>query len=338
VHDVRVTDFPTYGFLLFLGVLSLLAAACSSEPTSVTRPEGARFVPSAPVSSDDPPRQAAEPRIGRAAGEPSPREPIIHVIGSVRSSPDAVTDWQLSVPLIVDDIATVATLGCAPSTGCAPNAVAAWATGQLQLMNVATRAAAVDGPDALADQVLALENAGVLTIGYGQTIESAVAPVIVRADDFIIALYAISLADDPSALATATTAGIAGPTALDALREAVVASRDNGHGVVVLVDWDRPDSRAPDDEELADVDQLVNIGPDAIVGHGSNFLQRFDQIGKTVVVYSLGNAITTDDNPLFSDTAVLRLEFDTPGRSCLIPATASGAGPELDDPRVIRCG
>ncbi|MFT7473995.1 MAG: poly-gamma-glutamate capsule biosynthesis protein CapA/YwtB (metallophosphatase superfamily) [Verrucomicrobiales bacterium] len=338
VRQPRVADFPTYGLLVFLGVLSLLAAACSSPSTSVTRPEGARLIPSDPVSADDLHRQVAEPSVGRASGEPSPREPIIHVIGSVRSAPDVVTDWHLGVPLTIDDVGTVANLGCAPSTGCEPNAVAAWAKGQLQLMNVATRAAAIDGPVTLADQVLALENAGVLTIGYGQTIESAVAPVFLRADGFTIALHAISLADDPNAMATATSAGIAGPTALDALREAVIASRDSGYGVVVLVDWDRPDSRAPNDEELADVGPLVDLGVDAIVGHGSNFLQRFDQVGKTVVAYSLGNGITTDDNPLFSDTAVLRLEFNTPGRSCLIPATASGAGPALDDPRVIRCG
>ena len=83
--------------------------------------------------------------------------------------------------------------------------------------------------------------------------------------------------------------------------------------------------------------QLIDAGANAIIGHGSDFLQRFDQVSTGVVAYGLGNAVPASAEPLRRDTSVLRLEFDRPGTSCLLPATATESGPSLDDEATLDC-
>lgn len=282
-------------------------------------------------------RQASEPSVAREASEPAPESaPIIHVLGSVRSIADPTLTPDLGVPLIDDDVATVATVSCPPSE-CPADIVDLWTAGHIEVLNIASREAASEGGGQLGAYVEDLRQLGVTTLGFGNDIDAAVEPVIVRRGGKRVAIHAISLDPDNPAIATSSTPGVAGVTALDALREKIIANRNIGLGVVVLVDWGNSDQRSPSVGQIANVEQLVEAGADAIVGHGSNFLQRFDVIGQTAVSYGLGNASITTIEPLRADTAVLRLEFDTPRQSCLLPATAGPSGPALDDPSIASC-
>lgn len=332
--------------LLLLSITSalLVAVGCSQTPEPTT---GRLLVPSKPAiaapgdtetTENTVARQAGEPSVGRTAGSPtlSPTAPVLHIVGSVQAIADPAGTFTAETAVVSNDLATIATLGCAIST-CPPEQLAQWAGGQLQIMNVATLRAAIEGPDALANQIDALEDAGVATLGYGDNIAAASEPIIVSTGGQMVAIHAISLAPDTQSLATETTAGVAGPAAIDLLRESVIANRNDGRGVVVFIDWGNLDGRSPNAQQLDDVDRIINAGADAIVGHGSDFLQRFDLVGQTAVAFSLGNSTVTTAEPLRADTAVLRLEFDTPGRSCLLPATATPTGPFLDDPSLTTC-
>ena len=325
----------------------MATAACSSEPLAIDQQP--RLEPTTATRSDSLGRQTGEPLIGRSAGEPvigrsageptspsGPVAPLLHVLGSVRSIELEDSRFSDASPIFSSDLATIGSLGCSATT-CTPAALTSWAEGQLDVVSVATLRAAIEGPDALRTQVVALESAGITVVGFGDDIEEAGAPAIVGPPEQQIAIYAISLAPDTQSLATEDRAGVAGPASLDRLRAAVISSRNDGLGVVVLVDWGNLENRAPTDQQIDDVNRIVDAGADAIVGHGVDFLQRFDLVSQTAVAYSLGSSSIATDDPLRADTAILRLEFTTPGRSCLLPAAASPSGPVLDDPALISC-
>ena len=79
-------------------------------------------------------------------------------------------------------------------------------------------------------------------------------------------------------------------------------------------------------------------GADAIVGHGSDFLQRFEKIDETAIAFNLGNALTANDEPLRRDSAVLRIQLEEAGDfTCLLPAEGSEFGIVLDDPAGAGC-
>ena len=349
-QTVLMPSRPRLRTLALLLAVALVSSACSSEGTPRTVQEPVQD----PSAQPELTTTTRDPSVGRSAGDPAdasgdaaagtPVEPVtitgaesvIHVLGSIRSIPGTVEPWDQGVPVLGADLATVASLSCTTADSCAPAAVAAWAGAPLELVNVATANGALDLAT-ITEVNEALAVTGVRTVGFGSTAEQATAPVIVQNDDLAIAFHAISISAEAEIVATETSPGIAGPAQFGRLLERVAESRSMGYGVVVLVDWGSLDVRAPTDLEITAVEQLVEAGADAVVGHGSDFLQRFDQVGSAAVVYGLGNAVTENPDPLRNDSATLRLEFGRPGRSCLIPTTATALGPTQDDPSVADC-
>lgn len=325
--------------VVLLCVAALLLGACTDaeRPTLSSTDSSNNTAESTATDTIVFGRQAGEPALGRVAREPGePLPPVVHVLGSIRSIADETVRFSNDASPVVDDLATIVSQGCTPGE-CPAGQLGQWAGDQVEIVNVATRAAASEGTGQLGAHVADLRESGLTVIGYGESAESAAAPVIFTTGAQEIAIHAISLDPDNPALATESTAGVSGIAQLDLLRESIIDNRNNGRGVVVLVDWGIQEGRAPTDQQIADVEQIVDAGADAIVGHGSDFLQRFDLVSQSAVAYSLGNASITTADPLRADTAILRLEFDTPGRSCLLPATAGPSGPALDLPEDTTC-
>jgi len=329
-------------WILSLGLITFAAAGCTDEgQNTVFEGSGATRLADSELS-DDLARQAGNPTdVARVTGEPEsapPIEPILHVLGSIRSVDSTPSAWQLRVPIIDDDLATIASLGCDTTTpDCSTSSLVDWATDRVEVLNVATSDAAGEDPDVLRSLVTAAEQAGVSVIGYGASEAEAIRATVFETDSVAVAVHAISMSTDGEFAATSNGSGIAGAASFDALLESVEANLEQDLAVVVLIDWADRDGRAPSPEQVADVQQLVDLGVDAVIGHGTDFLQRFDQVAGTAVAYSLGNTMTTDQDPLRGDGAVLRLEFATPGRACLLATTASASGPALDDPDTITC-
>lgn len=342
------TSTPRYRRLVrvlatFLGFV-VIATACSGEAPArlVQTPEQ-----SIEEFSDD-----------RAAGEPAPSAPpepaeesatgpsdpvnvgagnTVHVLGSIRSAPETGVNWEQAIPIIDGDLTTIASLSCDQGTACDADALALWGEDRVEVVNLAT-SANVLSQEELADASFLLNEVGITPIGFGENAASALEPAIIQSGTIRVAVHTVSIAALPDVTATDTTAGIVGPALFDDVIAAVAQSREDLFGTVVLVDFGDLDARAPGIAEIDAVDQLISAGADAVIGHGSDFLQRFDQIGPSVVSFGLGNAVSQTTDPLRLDSAVLRLEFARPGQSCLIPTTSSGAGPALDDPSFTSCG
>lgn len=333
------------GLVWIVAVLSLLGAACSTEPQART----------VQTPSESPPT-TRDLSIGRTAGEGDTDESaqtletndgsddpveasnanVVQVLGSVRSSPVDAVDWQEQIPTIESDLATIASLSCDLGADCDAESIAAWAQGRVDVVNLAT-SANVLALDQLALVQETLENVDVAVVGFGANLEAAESPFVFANGDVAVSIHAVSLAAVPEVSANDQSGGIAGPDSFAAVLEAVANSREAEQGIVVMVDWGGLEQRAPDESQIDAVEQLIESGADAVIGHGSDFLQRFDQIGSGVAVYGLGNAVSTSAEPLRLDTSVFRLEFARPGRSCLLPATASPQGPALDEPANSTC-
>ncbi len=351
-------------FALF--AFGVLATACStSEPQAAE---------STTMTTEAQPRQAAEPTTTSTTSSttttttepPPPPEVVVHVLGSIRSVPSpagstaenpvddgTTTEAQgedeseqaddgaePSAPVLDTDDATIATLGCTQSTGCEPTDLAALAANQFEAINLASVAAAVDGPTVLDEFAGALIASGVSTIGYGSNLQEAIQPIIVGIDR-PVALFGLSLADDlvSESIATETTPGIlAGDEALPPLIEQIMATREAGNRAVVFIDWGRVEDRAPTEDELADIQFLVDLGVEVVVGHGSDFLQRFERIQASSVAFNLGNAFVSTAEELRTDTALLQLRFgDASATACLIPAVGGETGVSMDDPVTTDC-
>lgn len=341
VHRV-VPALRRQWWTLLLGLVVLAAAGCTGDDNNTVFEGNGSATPADSAVTDDLARQAGDPtgdaRVTAAPASPPPIEPILHVLGSVRSVDTTSSAWQLRVPMIGDDLATIVSLGCDTTTPeCSRLSLVDWATGRVEVLNVATSDAAGEDPDALRALVTAAEQAGIAVIGYGASEAEAIEATVVETDSVAVAVHAISMSADSELAATSDGSGIAGATSFDSLLESVEANLAQDLAVVVLIDWGDREGRAPNSEQIADVQQLVDLGVDAVVGHGADFLQRFDQVAGTAVAYGLGNTTTTDEDPLRGDSAVLRLEFATPGRACLLPTTAAASGPVLDDPDTITC-
>lgn len=239
--------------------------------------------------------------------------------------------------MVGGDLGTITSLGCSPDTPeCGRSALSSWLTaGSIEVVNVATAAAAAS--ETLATTVTELRDAGVEVIGYGEAALEARSGIRLSRSGTTISVHGISLVVDDARSAGPDSPGIAGVGVFDDLLDEIESLGGEGLGVVVIVDIGSADDRAPTPQHVRDIQRLVDAGADAVIGHGSDFIQRFDRIDNTTVAYSLGNAITPTDEPLRADSAILRLEFGAPGRACLLPTTANSTGPELDDPSNQSC-
>ena len=337
--------------------LGLFAVSCSSA-TEVAEPPTTTETPRqvAPDETTSTTSSAPTPTTTTTTTTVAPPAPpvIIDALGSIRTlpgstAPSGVADTSDESDEATDDAVTnvsatnvtVTTLGCTISTDCAPEDLADWAAGEVDVVNLATSAAAVDGVDVLDEHSAALGANGVSSIGYGETLNAALEPMIVRGSDRPVAIYSISLATDldSEVIATNTTPGIAaGPVAFDFLVERVADSRAAGQSTVIMVDWGQIEDRAPSEEEVEQIQPFIRVGADAIVGHGSDFLQRFEKIDETAIAFNLGNALTANDEPLRRDSAVLRIQLEEAGDfTCLLPAEGSEFGIVLDDPAGAGC-
>jgi len=317
---------------LALAAFVVLLASCasssndSSPDTSVPARPGGRV---AGEPADDRARTAMEP-------SESSQPAVLHILGTLALLPESPAAIPQQVVPLQTDLASVVSLGCTPGDdGCEVERVELLESANIEVVNLATAAAGTAEDATLNSTVSTLGEAGIGVIGWGANLEEAVLPLHIRTGGETIALHAISLAEDGAdrtAHATADAAGIAGPDAFVALLQALMDSETAGHRVVVAVDWGNAERRSPDEDTVDLATSLVRAGADAVVGSGSEFLNRLEVIDGAPVAFDLGQAATATDDALRRDTAVLRLEFGpTAAETCLLPATANASGPVLDD-------
>ncbi len=341
-------------------MLSLFLASCSTPaevavPTTTT--DGPRQVaPDETVTSTT--TTSTTTTSTTTTTEPPPPPPVaIDALGAIRTVPLPDTDTDTDTedededataeepeqtgPTVFDNDATLATLGCTSSTGCAPTDLATFAANQIDVINLATSEAAADGTEVLGEYQAALISTGVATVGYGENLEQATTPVVLGPEGRLVAIYSISFTPelDTDLVASETTAGIAaGDEALARILERVRTSIDGGEKTIIMVDWGQTDDRAPTEAQIEWAQAFVDAEANVIIGYGSDFLQRFERIPPTAVAFNLGNAVTLDEEPLRRDTAVLHVSFtEEAEQTCLLPAVGGELGITLDNPAETDC-
>ncbi len=310
---------------------SALVVEPSTPTTLVARQAGT------PTSSTAPTTTSSTSTLTTPTPTTSSPIGVVHVLGALATLPGDTAGWDDRIAPVTDDLGTITTLGCELDTvGCEPERLTLLGAASVDVISLATDIAEQSGADALELAADALETRAVGVVGFGETIEDAVAPIVLGNGNASIAIHAISLSPEPPvAEATASGAGIAGASALPLMIRSLEASVADGRGVVLLVDWGPDEVRAPAQDRADRAALFAEIGVDAVIGSGSGYLHRLDRINNTTVAFDLGSAVTAETDVTRTDTAVARLEFGTPGVACLLPATADPDGPVLDD--VVSC-
>lgn len=313
--------------LVLLAVGALALFGCSSSGTGeADDPAAARAA-----------RALENPRFGRLLNEPGPVT-LVHAVGTLRSVP-ASADLAERIAPLADDTASVVALDCVLGTpDCQIEELNTLPRSSLDVVSFATAGIAGTAPSAVRQAIAILDALDVRVVGYGETSADAVAAQVLESEGRTVAFHGFSARDDLPTVAGDTTPGIAGPQSLPLLVDAIAESTRGGHDVIVVVDWGSAEARAPDESQVLVAQQLVAAGADAVVGTGSSFLQRLELIESVPVGYSLGDSVAVSDAQVELDTAVLRIEFGIRGpRACILPATASAAGPTLDRPDGSDC-
>jgi poly-gamma-glutamate capsule biosynthesis protein CapA/YwtB (metallophosphatase superfamily) len=178
------------------------------------------------------------------------------------------------------------------------------------------------GPVALNDTQAALKEAGIVTIGAGETLDAAMAPAILEVKETRIAIAAYSCLVPPGAAATSERCGISpirvlssyevnaqwaieepgepemvrirtwcDPTDANRAVGQVASLREQVDAVVVSLHWGYGASDELADYQVPLAHALVDAGADAILGHHVHAVQGVEVYGGKPIIYSSGTFI-----------------------------------------------
>ena len=134
------------------------------------------------------------------------------------------------------------------------------------------------GAEALAEQAVLLDAAGIGHAGSGATLDAALTPVLRRAGHLNVAIFAIDATQRRFAAGKATAGNaylpLSSPSAWsECLAPRIAAARVKAHVVLVAVHWGRNRAPAPDAEEIAVGRAIIDAGADAVLGASAHVVQ-----------------------------------------------------------------
>lgn len=196
---------------------------------------------------------------------------------------------------------------------CDPKRAATLRTAGFDAVTVANNHTLDQGRGGLLDTLDNLRAAGVAPIGAGPDAVAARQPVIIEVNGLRVALLAfldmpiegaIYLEDHP-------VPAMAGE---EAVREAVAAARANTDVVVVFFHWGVEFSTVPTRAQRSLARAAGDAGAALVAGHHPHVLQPWEWMGRTLVVYSLGNFVFDQGSRRStSQSAVLRATLTPDG-------------------------
>lgn len=209
-----------------------------------------------------------------------------------------------------------------PHTGCvqtfvlvgSANNADAMANAGFDVMSVATNHIKNCGlPDcgdrAFLDTLANLHRVYIDTIGAGESLSAALAPVVVRLHGTRFGF--ISLGElEPSAFARTYTPGIAALTEGN-LIASIAAARAVSDVVIVMPHWGPEYSAMPNYAQLNFAQVAVEAGADLVIGNHTHVIQGYQEIQGVPVFYGLGSFVF--DQSWSEETQqglVLRVRFD----------------------------
>jgi poly-gamma-glutamate capsule biosynthesis protein CapA/YwtB (metallophosphatase superfamily) len=174
--------------------------------------------------------------------------------------------------------------------------------------------------EGLRDTLLSLEAAGVRSVGAGETMDAACAPVILTRGKSRVAFLGISDVLPAYSAAGQRTPGVA-PARSTAARprfETTVAAqlrdlRQRADFILVSVHWGKERWTRPTPRQVRLGRFLIDAGADGVIGHHPHVLQPIERYRGKPIAYSLGNFISYTGKPRARTLALeLTLTRDQP--------------------------
>lgn len=94
------------------------------------------------------------------------------------------------------------------------------------------------------------------------------------------------------------------------VKKDIESVRDKVDLVIVAIHWGIEHTFTPNEEQRETAKYLSDLGVDIIIGHHSHCVQTVDKIGKTLVIYSLGNFIACQDTTKVSTRIGLEMTIN----------------------------
>ncbi len=159
-----------------------------------------------------------------------------------------------------------------------------------KVLNIANNHALDQGVAGLKNTIEYLKEHNIQTIGAGESLTDAWAPLVQEINGirmaFIGASYA-SINDDGQV----TSDYIARIQDLDRLIEAVTLAKTQADVVIVQMHAGTEYVRAPGDNQVAFAHSAIDAGADIVIGHHPHWIQTIEKYNNKYIFYSLGNFI-----------------------------------------------
>ena len=233
-------------------------------------------------------------KVGRSARAHS--EGWARVFRGLRESfrADDIAFANLETPL-VDDVRAVAT-GTPPTLGAPPLVAKALAEAGLDLLGCANNHAYDQSSSGLRRTLIAIEEAGMISVGAGPDRPSALSHRLVERGSSRTAFLSYTAGMNRGAGRREPVAFVAHLGNEAALEGAIEAARLDADFVVLAVHWGHDFQQRPNARQRRLARRWVELGVDLILGTGPHILHRVEVLpsprGQAIVAYSLGNAIS----------------------------------------------
>ncbi len=184
------------------------------------------------------------------------------------------------------------------------------------------------GPDAMAQTLREVDNAGLHRVGAGLTTEEAYTPLLVEVGDWTVGLVGLSRVPcDWSASGENTRPWVAWacPTLLDRADAMVSAAVDAADVVVVVVHGGAEGVLCPSDHMVELEQRWADLGADVVIDGHPHVLQGVTSWGETMVVHSTGNFAFPSARGITANSAVFLVEISEDGIGLRVePVRADG--------------
>lgn len=148
------------------------------------------------------------------------------------------------------------------------------------------------GPDALADTVTLLDEAGIAHAGAGADSSAAWAPAVRKVDGATVAFLSFSHIIPPGFTATSDKPGLApGRVDMSAVAQAVRDAKAQYDYVIVSFHWGIEYEDYANGEQVRDAHTTIDAGADIVLSHHPHVIQGVEYYKGRLIAYSLGDFV-----------------------------------------------
>lgn len=217
-------------------------------------------------------------------------------------------------------------------------------TAGVDLVTTANNHSGDYGPDAVLEHLQWLRDTGLAQAGSGANLEAALAPAILPAGPYNVAVFSVD-ATQPRFAATVDAPGSAylsldDPSAWQACLVARIAkAREQAHVVLVAVHWGANHAERPDAKQSAVGRALIEAGADAVLGASAHRLHGIELHQGRPILHDAGDLLFDARRTDGGEGGVFELEIGARGveRVVFVPvAVGFGQSIEREGPQRLQ--